>query len=86
MAALKKRRAKWYARVRWYDKYGKRVEKQIPLHTTRETVAIERLIQIEKKEKYITHVNINRHLEKSVKSHQNPEKSVKFNQNLEQCT
>ena len=55
MATLKKRRAKWYARVRWYDKYGKRVEKQIPLHTTRETVAIERLIQIEKKEKYIKH-------------------------------
>ena len=30
MAALKKRRAKWYARVRWYNEYGKRQEKQIP--------------------------------------------------------
>ena len=57
MATLKKRRAKWYARVRWYDKYGKRVEKQIPLHTTRETVAIERLVQIEKKEKYSKFTN-----------------------------
>ena len=53
MATLKKRRAKWVARVRWYNQCGLREEKQIPLHTTYETVAIERLIQVEKKEKYI---------------------------------
>ena len=53
MATLKKRRAKWYARIRWNNQCGLREEKQIPLHTTKETVAIERLIQVEKKEKYI---------------------------------
>ena len=42
MATLKKRRGKWYSRVRKYDEYGKRVERQIPLRTDNKTVAHKR--------------------------------------------
>ena len=53
MAALKKRRAKWYARVRWYNEYGKRQEKQIPLKTENESIAVQRMLIVEKKERHI---------------------------------
>ena len=53
MATLKKRRAKWYARVRWYNEYGKRQEKQIPLKTENESIAVQRMLVVEKKERHI---------------------------------
>ena len=49
MTTLKKRRAKWYARVLWYDDTGKRKEKQIPLRTKSILQARERLIEVKKK-------------------------------------
>ena len=49
MATLKKRRGKWYARVRVWDGIRQR-EKQIPLRTRSRAEARARLIQVEKLE------------------------------------
>jgi len=48
MSTLKKRRAKWYARVLWYDNTGKKKEKQIPLKTESKVVARTRESQVAK--------------------------------------
>jgi|TARA_Y100000310_G_C20570684_1_gene757851 integrase/recombinase XerC len=42
MATLKKRRGKWYSRIRYYNEVGKRIEKQIPLRTDNKTEAHKR--------------------------------------------
>ena len=42
MASLKKRRGKWYSRVRYYNEVGVRIEKQIPLRTNDKTAAHKR--------------------------------------------
>ena len=42
MATLKKRKGKWYSRIRWSDDLGQRRENQIPLRTDNKTVAHKR--------------------------------------------
>ena len=42
MASIKKRRGKWYSRVRYYNEVGVRIEKQIPLRTNDKTTAHKR--------------------------------------------
>jgi len=51
MASLKKRRTKWYARVRWYDNNGRRYENQIPLLTKDKATARIRLSEVSRNEK-----------------------------------
>ena len=53
MATLIDRRGRWYARIRWYLPGGKRTEKQVPLKTSSESIAFERLIEVNKVEKRI---------------------------------
>jgi len=48
MATLKLRRAKWFSRVTWYDKTGRRKEVQIPLRTKSKVEARLRHSQVEK--------------------------------------
>ena len=43
MAQLRPRRDKYVARIRWYIRTGKRVEKNIQLRTSSKMVARERL-------------------------------------------
>ena len=51
MARLKKRRSKWYARIRiWANDVRKETEKQIPLKTTSKVTALERLSIVNKYE------------------------------------
>lgn len=51
MARLKKRRSKWYARIRkWANDIRKETEKQIPLKTTSKVTALERLSIVNKHE------------------------------------
>ena len=51
MARLKKRRSKWYARIRiWAKDIRKETEKQIPLKTTSKVTALERLSIVNKYE------------------------------------
>ena len=51
MATLKKRRSKWYARIRiWANDIRKETEKQIPLKTRSKVTALERLSIINKHE------------------------------------
>mgnify|MGYP001093637315 CR=1 FL=1 len=42
MASLKKRKGKWYSRIRWTDDLGRRRENQVPLRTDNKTVAHKR--------------------------------------------
>jgi len=42
MASIRKRRGKWYSRVRYYNEVGVRIEKQIPLRTNDKTTAHKR--------------------------------------------
>jgi len=57
MASKRKRGRSWYARVFWYEN-GRKKEKQIPLRTSKETEAIERLALVERYE-----INIKKGLE-----------------------
>ena len=50
MATLRKRRGKWYARIRWCDKNGCNKEKQIPLRTHLKNEAYARFFEVENKE------------------------------------
>ena len=40
MASIRKRRTKYYSRVRWYDEYGSMKEKEIPLKTDKKSEAV----------------------------------------------
>jgi hypothetical protein len=42
MARLRKRREKWwFARIQWRDEYKQKQEKEVPLRTTSEAVALD---------------------------------------------
>ena len=53
MARLKPRRGRWYARIIWYLSNGKQKEKQVPLRTSSEGLAEERLVLVNKVESKI---------------------------------
>ena len=53
MAQLRPRRDKYVARIRWYIRTGKRVEKNIPLRTSSKMVARERFAEVIKVEEDI---------------------------------
>ena len=56
MATLRKRRSKWYARIRiWANDIRKETEKQIPLKTKSKVVALERLSIINRHEADMKH-------------------------------
>ena len=56
MATLKKRRSKWYARIRiWANDIRKETEKQVPLKTKSKVVALERLSMVNRYEADIKH-------------------------------
>jgi len=48
MASLRPRRGKYVARIRWYNKDRKRVQKNVPLRTRKRVDAIERFAKVEK--------------------------------------
>lgn len=53
MASIKKRRGKYYSRVRWYIDTHKEIEKQIPLNTDLKSEAVIRNHEVEKVEDLI---------------------------------
>jgi len=53
MATLKKRKGKWYSRIRWFNEVGKRIERQIPLRTDNKTDAHKRNREVSRHEKDI---------------------------------
>ena len=53
MASIRKRRTKYYSRVRWYDEYGSMKEKEIPLKTDKKSEAVIRNNAVEKVEDLI---------------------------------
>ncbi len=53
MASIKKRRGNYYSRVQWYDEYGSKKEKQIPLKTDKKSDAVMRNHEVEKVEDLI---------------------------------
>jgi len=54
MATLRQRREKWwFARIQWRDEYRQKREKEVPLRTTSEAVALGLLSEVNRAEKYI---------------------------------
>ena len=54
MATLRQRRGKWwFARIQWRDEYRQKREKEVPLRTTSEAVALGLLSEVNRAEKYI---------------------------------
>ncbi len=53
MASIKKRRSNYYSRDQWYDEYGSKKEKQIPLKTDKKSDAVMRNHEVEKVEDLI---------------------------------